>query len=85
MPLTAEQMKASLGARRLQDDEVLQSALDRIVADNTLAAIYLGDAHAREQSRQMVLAVNRLRDTLDGDATLPDEVRAQEALAKSME
>ena len=85
MPLTAEQMRQAIGARRLQDDDVLQTVLNRIVENAAEQAIYLGDAQGREDARQLVLAVTRLRNELTADAELPDEVKAAEALARSLE
>ncbi|HEY2416497.1 MAG TPA: hypothetical protein VGH84_01160 [Steroidobacteraceae bacterium] len=85
MPITSEQMKAAIGARRLQDDEVLQGVLDRIVEDATGQAIYLDDVDNREAARQLVLAVTRLRVHLQADADLPEEIKAHDELARSME
>ena len=85
MPITAEQMKQAIGARRLQDDAVLQGVLDRIVEDATGQAIYLHNVHDREAARQLVLAITRIRVHLQADADLPEEIKNAEALAKSME
>jgi hypothetical protein len=48
-------------------------------------AIYLDDVDNREAARQLVLAVTRLRVHLQADAELPDEIKAHDDLARSME
>ena len=85
MPLTAEQMRQALQARRLQDDEALQAVLDRIREEAKNHSVYLDNPGAREGARMLVLAVDCLRETLRGDAEAPEAERAAEELARSME
>jgi len=63
--VTTEQLVAANAAARLQDDPVLQGALDEIVREETLRAIKLADPGERERARMMVLAVERLREDLN--------------------
>ena len=85
MPLSAEQAKQAIAAKRLQEDPALQATLDRIVEAATGSAIYLDDPRAREDNRMLVIAVTRLRMELQADADLPEELQSAEALARSME
>jgi len=66
MPLTQEEVRAAAGAERLLADEVLTGALDELVRGATQEAIFSADAAKREDGRQMVLAIGRLRVALQG-------------------
>ena len=85
MPLTPDQMKQAIQARRLQEDEALQAVLDRIREDARDHAIYLDNAPAREGARMLVLAVDCLRETLRGDAEAPAADQAAEELKRYLE
>jgi hypothetical protein len=85
MPLSAEQMRQAIQARRLQDDEALQAVLDRIREEAKNHAVYLDNPGGREGARMLVLAVDCLRATLQGDAEAPEAERAAETLARSLE
>ena len=85
MPLTPEQMRQAVAAARLREDPGLQSALDRIVAANAEQAIWLTEAADREDARQTVLAVARLRIALQADAEAPEVDRQREEMARSFE
>jgi hypothetical protein len=64
--VTQEQLVAAAGAERLLADPVLQGALNEIVATETERVIFLTDAQDRENSRQVILAIGRLRNDLRG-------------------
>ena len=85
MPLTAEQMRQATAAKRLQEDPALRVVLDRIVENAAEQAIWLNDATGREEARQLVIAVTRLRVELQADAELPEVAKAAEEMARSFE
>ena len=74
-----------MAAERLLADPAFTEILDRIVEDAASQALYVDDPAQREASRQMVLAITRIRGELKADAELPESVRDAEILAKSME
>jgi len=62
--VTQAQVVAAAGAERLLSDNVLNGALDHIVAEETWRAVFLSDAVERERARMTVLVVDRLRQDL---------------------
>jgi len=85
MTLTVEQARAALTAQRLLSDDGFLKVLKRIEDDATQSAVYADTHEAREQQRQMVLAITRLRAELIYDAELPDAEESVAELARSME
>lgn len=85
MPLTADQIQASLAAQRMLADPALEAVLRRIETEEAQRAVYMSDAGMREESRQLVLAITRLRAELLYDAELPDAERRQQGLSDSLE
>jgi hypothetical protein len=85
MPLTSDQIQQALAAQRMLADPALEAVLRRIETDETQRAIYISDPATREDARQLVLAVTRLRAELLYDAELPDADRRQQGLSDSLE
>jgi hypothetical protein len=85
VPLTSEQMVRALAARRMLDDEQFQAVLDAIVANAAGQAMFLDHQDAREQARQLVIAVSRVRNELIAAAELPEAEEAADRHARSME
>jgi len=84
-PPAAEKILASEGAKRLAQDPILQGALDLLVADATSQAVFHNDPTEREQSRQLVLAIAKLRGALEVAATYSEQRLADAANARSFE
>jgi hypothetical protein len=85
MPLTVEQIRLARAARRMLDDDQFQAVLDNVVAAAAGHALFLDQPDAREQARQMVIAVSRIRNELQAAAELPEDDRTADVLARSME
>ena len=85
MAITPAQMVRAVAARRMLDDEQFQSVLDAIVANAAGQALFLDRPEDREQARQLVIAVSRVRNELQAAADLPEDGRTADVLARSME
>lgn len=84
-PGVSERLLASEGAKRLLADPVLREVLDVMIADATQQAIFVDDPAAREAQRQLVLAISRLRGTLEVIATHREQEAIEERSARSFE
>ena len=64
--VSIEETRAAAGAERLLADEILTGALDELVRQSTEQAVFAVDPQHREDARQQVLAIGRLRGALQG-------------------
>jgi DNA-binding FrmR family transcriptional regulator len=85
MTLTRDEMVAAQAAQRLLDDEHLKRIFNRIAEDAGEAMILAESADAREASRQMVLALRRIRGEMEADAQMPEADKEAEQHARAME
>lgn len=73
------------GAERILQDGVITWVLDFVVKRETHNALHLGDRLEREASRNMVLAIQRLRDELAVAAGAVERLMEQERLEREAE
>jgi hypothetical protein len=84
-PSVSEKIIASEGAKRLLADPILRDVLDLLIQDATQAAVFHLDPAEREANRQLVLAISRLRGSLEVAATWQEQREAEERSARSFE
>lgn len=73
------------GAERILQDGVITWVLDFITTRETHNALHLGDRAEREASRNMVLAIQRLRDELGVASGAVERLAEQQALEREAE
>ena len=83
--LSTEQIVAAEGARYLLENPIFTGCMDEIVRDATEKAIILDDPGEREASRQLVLAVGRIRGSLEAAVDYVASAQAEEQRSKSFE
>lgn len=85
MPLSAKEIADALRAKRLLADPIFADTLNEMVQIETERAILIDDPVQREASRQIVLAIGRIRATLEATVAIAESQTEHDALAREME